>query len=328
MAKLSFDIDAVISGQSRLTEAQALELHRDASLHDLGQWAHAVTQRLHPEDYRTYVIDRNINYTNVCTAHCTFCAFRRDHDDADSYTLSYAKIGEKISELVAINGTQILMQGGMNDALPIECRARFPVERYVPPMTPQQLAPGLLLAAPSLGDQNFERSVVLLGQHDDEGAVGWVLNGVARGPVREVLTQAQIARPGIVLPSTPSYLRPVRVGGPVLPGSAWLLFRDFAGHEEFPGEISLGGDYALTCAREAIDAVARGDGPESFWMFLGYAGWGEQQLESEIQAGAWLPASLDVALLELDADALWDAAYRRCVGASPMAFTTHTSGSN
>jgi cyclic dehypoxanthinyl futalosine synthase len=79
-----------------------------------------VTQRLHPQDYRTYVIDRNINYTNVCTAKCTFCAFRRDHEDADSYTLSYEQIGEKISELVSINGTQILMQGGMNDRLPLE----------------------------------------------------------------------------------------------------------------------------------------------------------------------------------------------------------------
>src|SRR5690349_22810669 len=120
MSKLSFDIDAVIAGKSRLSDTQALELYHAASMHDLGQWAHAVTQRLHQEDYRTYVIDRNINYTNVCTAKCTFCAFRRDHEDADSYTLTFDKIGEKIRELVAINGTQILMQGGMNDALPIE----------------------------------------------------------------------------------------------------------------------------------------------------------------------------------------------------------------
>jgi cyclic dehypoxanthinyl futalosine synthase len=120
MRKLSFDIDAVIAGKSRLTDAQALELYHEAPLHDLGQWAHAVTQRMHPEDYRTYVIDRNINYTNVCTAKCTFCAFRRDHEDADSYTLSYEQIGDKIRELVAISGTQILMQGGMNDRLPLE----------------------------------------------------------------------------------------------------------------------------------------------------------------------------------------------------------------
>jgi cyclic dehypoxanthinyl futalosine synthase len=120
MRKLSFDIDRVITGESRLSDAQALELYQGASLHDLGQWAHARAQVMHPEDYRTYVIDRNINYTNVCTAKCTFCAFRRDHEDADSYTLTYEQIGQKIAELVAIGGTQILMQGGMNDRLPIE----------------------------------------------------------------------------------------------------------------------------------------------------------------------------------------------------------------
>src|SRR4051794_15187963 len=74
--KLSFDIDAVVAGRLRLSDAQALELYHHASIHDLGTWASAVTQRMHPEDHRTYVIDRNINYTNVCTAKCTFCAFR------------------------------------------------------------------------------------------------------------------------------------------------------------------------------------------------------------------------------------------------------------
>src|SRR5471030_1653824 len=120
MGALSFDIDAVIGGKARLTNPQALELYRHASIHDLGQWAHATTQRLHPQDFRTYVIDRNINYTNICTAKCTFCAFRRDHEDEDAYTLDHDKIGQKIRELVAIGGTQILMQGGMNDRLPIE----------------------------------------------------------------------------------------------------------------------------------------------------------------------------------------------------------------
>ena len=120
MPRLSFDIAPILDGRQRLTEAQALELHERASLPDLGDWATVVANRLHPEDYRTYVIDRNINYTNVCTAKCTFCAFRRDHEDEDSYTLDFATIGKKIDELVAIGGTQILMQGGMNDRLPIE----------------------------------------------------------------------------------------------------------------------------------------------------------------------------------------------------------------
>ena len=120
MGKLSFDVDAVIAGSARLTEPQSLELYHSSTLHDLGQWALAASQRMHPEDHRTYVIDRNINYTNVCTAKCTFCAFRRDHEDDDSYTLSFEQIGQKIRELVDIGGTQILMQGGMNDRLPIE----------------------------------------------------------------------------------------------------------------------------------------------------------------------------------------------------------------
>ena len=117
---LSFNIDPVLAGSARLTDAQALELYRTASLHDLGEWASVVSARMHPEDHRTYVIDRNINYTNVCTAKCTFCGFRRDHDDADAYTLTTEKISEKIRELVEIGGTQILMQGGMNDRLPLE----------------------------------------------------------------------------------------------------------------------------------------------------------------------------------------------------------------
>ncbi|HQY88810.1 MAG TPA: radical SAM protein [Tepidisphaeraceae bacterium] len=117
---LSFNIDPILEGRQRLTDAQALELHRTASLHDLGEWARVVSDRLHPEDHRTYVIDRNINYTNVCTAKCTFCGFRRDHDNSDSYVLSFDTIGKKIEELISIGGTQILMQGGMNDRLPIE----------------------------------------------------------------------------------------------------------------------------------------------------------------------------------------------------------------
>jgi cyclic dehypoxanthinyl futalosine synthase len=144
MGKLSFNVDPVIEGVARLTEAQAMELYARASLHDLGQWANAVAQRMHPQDYRTYVIDRNVNYTNVCTAKCTFCAFRRDHEDGDSYTLTFDQIGEKIRELVSIGGTQILMQGGMNDRLPIEwyedllrhIRSEFPtvhIHAFSPP---------------------------------------------------------------------------------------------------------------------------------------------------------------------------------------------------
>ena len=109
----SFDVHRVIDGKARLTNQQLLELYNEAPLTELGRWAFRVLERLHPEDYRTYVIDRNNNYTNICTARCTFCAFKRNDKTApDAYTLDYEKIYKKIEELVAIGGTQILMQGG------------------------------------------------------------------------------------------------------------------------------------------------------------------------------------------------------------------------
>ncbi|MCC6286191.1 MAG: radical SAM protein [Phycisphaerales bacterium] len=112
-------LDAVVAGTARLTHEQALDILQAMPTPALARWADARCRVLHGDRIRSYVIDRNINYTNVCTARCTFCAFRRGADDHDSYTLSYEAIHEKIGELVAIGGTQILMQGGMNPALPL-----------------------------------------------------------------------------------------------------------------------------------------------------------------------------------------------------------------
>ena len=116
----SVDIDDVIAGTARLGPDQALRLYAQASLHDLGRWATAVADRLHGPSRRTYVIDRNINYTNVCSARCTFCAFKRDLGDGDAYTLSTAQLHEKIRQLIDIGGTQILLQGGMHPDLHIQ----------------------------------------------------------------------------------------------------------------------------------------------------------------------------------------------------------------
>lgn len=112
-------MQAVICGEARLSRTDAIELFQKAALTELGYWADARCRVLHGDKIRTYVIDRNINYTNVCSAHCTFCAFRRDVDDADSYTLGYDEVAAKIRELVEIGGTQVLMQGGMNPQLPL-----------------------------------------------------------------------------------------------------------------------------------------------------------------------------------------------------------------
>ncbi|MHC4272810.1 MAG: radical SAM protein [Planctomycetota bacterium] len=109
----------VAAGALRVSPGQALRLYREMPLHELGRWADACCRHLHGEAIRTYVIDRNINYTNVCTARCTFCAFRRDGHEADAYTLTTAQLLEKIRQVVEIGGTQILMQGGMNPDLPL-----------------------------------------------------------------------------------------------------------------------------------------------------------------------------------------------------------------
>ncbi|NJL30364.1 MAG: radical SAM protein [Phycisphaerales bacterium] len=121
------DMQAVVAGKHRLTPVEALTLYQQASTHDLGQWAFAVAQRKLAEAYpqhqgkvRTYVIDRNINYTNVCSANCTFCAFKRDLGEQGSYTLTTGQLHEKVRQLTAIGGTQILLQGGMHPELPIE----------------------------------------------------------------------------------------------------------------------------------------------------------------------------------------------------------------
>lgn len=189
------------------------------------------------------------------------------------------------------------------------------------------LAPGLLLAAPRLGDPNFVKSVVLLGHHDADGALGWVLNGKALGPVSRLLTDADLVPTGTSLPESTSYAGVVRVGGPVMPGSAWILFEKPDGHAPWDPEHDLGGPHAVTGAREAVEALARGEGPTRFRLILGYAGWGAGQLEGEIREGAWLPAPIEPALLfETPSDALWDSAYRLSVGTTPMAFTTSVRG--
>lgn len=134
----------VADGNVRLTPEQGLELFERAPLHTLGRWADARCKDIHGDTYRTFVIDRNINYTNVCSATCTFCAFRRSGHEDDAYTLEYEQIFEKIAELQAIGGTQILMQGGMNPELPLDwylgllngIKERFPkvhIHAFSPP---------------------------------------------------------------------------------------------------------------------------------------------------------------------------------------------------
>jgi cyclic dehypoxanthinyl futalosine synthase len=112
-------LEKATSGQ-RISAAEAILLLQSRRLASLGRAADAVARRLHPEPYRTYNIDRNINYTNICTSGCRFCAFARKFGADDGYIISFEELHRKIEETIALGGNQILLQGGMHPELKID----------------------------------------------------------------------------------------------------------------------------------------------------------------------------------------------------------------
>ncbi len=126
-------LDKAAAGE-RLSYDEGVALFDCRDLHALGRAADAVCRRLHPEPYRTYNIDRNINYTNACAAVCDFCAFYRKSTDQDAYVLPREELYRKIEETIALGGDQILLQGGNHPSLRLEwyeemlrdLRARYP----------------------------------------------------------------------------------------------------------------------------------------------------------------------------------------------------------
>ncbi len=136
-------LDKAVAGE-RLTPAEGLELLQSNDLAVLGAAANAVTRAKHPESFRTYNIDRNINYTNICTAVCDFCAFYRGPKSDEGYVLPREELLQKIEETVALGGDQILMQGGLHPKFKIDwyeqlladIKSRFPqvnVHGFSPP---------------------------------------------------------------------------------------------------------------------------------------------------------------------------------------------------
>src|SRR6187455_2779178 len=110
--------DKVRAGE-RLTGEEALALYRSAPTSLLGQLADAVRARKHPGGVVTYIIDRNVNYTNICVAKCNFCAFYRPVGSAEGYVLGFDELFRKIDETIAVGGVQLLLQGGHNPDLPL-----------------------------------------------------------------------------------------------------------------------------------------------------------------------------------------------------------------
>ncbi len=108
-----------VRDEGRLDKAEALELYLHAPTALLGRLADEVRARKHPDRIVTYIIDRNVNYTNVCVARCNFCAFYRPVGSAEGYVLGFEEIFRKIDETIALGGGQLLLQGGHNPDLPL-----------------------------------------------------------------------------------------------------------------------------------------------------------------------------------------------------------------
>lgn len=157
---------------------------------------------------------------------------------------------------------------------------------------PGEIAPGFVVAAPSLRDPNFARSVVLLVEHGTGGSLGFVVNRPS--PLR----WASVAK-ALGLPEEEQRGLPIFAGGPVSPHSGWVLFDPRAAPKEHVDEaMVLDERLAVSASRKLLERLAQPDA----WagdrvLTLGYAGWAGGQLDSELESGVWLPTSLDARLV-------------------------------
>jgi len=146
-----------------------------------------------------------------------------------------------------------------------------------------------LIAMPAMDDPNFAQGVTLLCQHNDEGAMGLMINRVSEFTLGEVLEQMQIATESKQLADIP-----VLIGGPVQPDRGFVLHDD---PREWSSTLRFGNGLAVTTSRDILEAMAKGEGPKNAVITLGYAGWTAGQLEEEIVANAWLTVEADQAIL-------------------------------
>jgi len=173
------------------------------------------------------------------------------------------------------------------------------------------LAPGFLIASPPLGDPNFDRTVVLLAVHNDEGALGFVVNRLAPMSLGEVLNLAGYRGPEAKDGGA------VYLGGPVAPSMGWILCLDPELDPKQEGVLCVDERIRITSRRAAFDDLVRErlatpnePDPKRRMVMLGYSGWGPGQLEREISLGAWMPAPLDEGVLfDVDIEARWEQAY-------------------
>lgn len=153
------------------------------------------------------------------------------------------------------------------------------------------LAPGLLVAAPGLTCPFFNHTVVLLVEHGEDGALGFVINRPTETPVTSLLDGTEDEDFAASLEGE------VWVGGPVAPDTGWVLFDPTSGGDEEVESVELCPRVAVSASRAFLDKLAGGEGPTRYALLLGYAGWGPGQLDDEIRDGSWIPIDLDASLV-------------------------------
>lgn len=143
----------------------------------------------------------------------------------------------------------------------------------------------VLIAMPGMVDSNFNRSVTLLCQHNDEGAIGITINRLSDYSLGEIFSQLHLECADETIRNMP-----VLEGGPVAPDRGFVLHSPQEGYES---SMAVGPDIMVTTSRDVLAAIAQGGGPEKYIIALGYAGWGGGQLEGELRENAWLSVMAD-----------------------------------
>ncbi|MBI2896720.1 MAG: YqgE/AlgH family protein [Deltaproteobacteria bacterium] len=168
-----------------------------------------------------------------------------------------------------------------------------------------RLAPGLLVAAPSLNDPNFVRALVLLVTHGTEGALGFIVNRPTDVRLSQVLSNMGLG-------PAPGHDSIVLEGGPVRREAGWIVYAPARGVDADPEALAVTDRLHVTASRKTLEAIGRGEGPLRYHVVLGCAGWGPGQLEAEIAAGVWVPTDLEESIaLDTPLELRWTSALAR-----------------
>lgn len=168
--------------------------------------------------------------------------------------------------------------------------------------TPDSLKGQILIAMPGMGDPRFDHSVIYLCAHSSEGAMGLILNK----PASDLDLPSLMQQIGIT-PTDKMRNMPIRFGGPVEHGRGFVLHS--TDYSNTDSTLQVTDDFAMTATMDILQDIAKGAGPDTCLLALGYAGWGPGQLEQELQANGWLTGEAGTALVfDPDVDKMWSQA--------------------